>query len=290
MRKIIILFIFILFFLNREIILMSGIEAINMWANTLFPLLFPTFIISDLLLASGIVNIITKLLGGIYAKLFKLNRCGIYIFLISLISGTPTNAKNLKSLRDNNYITDDEVTKILSTCIFFNPLLIIRLTNIKILLIMWTSNIITGIVLNWKNKTPNSKSININYPFNLNKSIENNINILLNILGTITVFLLLANLLPIKSPFFKVIFSGFLEVTTGLNKTNLFFKTSGIYEYLILVILSFGGISIFYQIKSILKDTNLNIKYFFLSRLLCTTIAIFICFLTQIITTFTYTL
>jgi len=72
MRKLLIIILFLLFVSNRTSILASGIEAINIWTNTIFPLLFPTFILSDLLIASGIVNTITKYLGKIYSKIFKL--------------------------------------------------------------------------------------------------------------------------------------------------------------------------------------------------------------------------
>lgn len=277
MRKLLIIILFLLFILNRTIILTSGIEAINIWTNTIFPLLFPTFILSDLLISSGIVNTITKLFGKIYSKIFKLTPYGMYIFLISLIAGTPTNAKNLKILKDMNYINEEELTRILCTCIFFNPLLIISMSSVKILIILWISNILTGIIMNKNNHHRNINIKPISSSFNLSSSIENNINILLNILGTITIFLMLANIMPIKNTFLKILISGIFEVTNGLNKINLFFKCHLLYDYFILFILSFGGLSIFIQIKSILKDTSLNIKYFFLSRLLCANISFIIC-------------
>lgn len=278
MRKLLVILLFLLFIFNRQMVLLSGIEAINIWTNTIFPLLFPTFILSDLLIASGLVNTITKFVGKIYSKLFKLTPYGMYIFLISLIAGTPTNAKNLKILRDNNYITDRELTQILSTCIFFNPFLIISMTSIKILLILWISNILAGIIMNRNNDYVKSDTHkNIITSFNLGVSVESNINTLLNILGTITVFLMLANVISIDIPFIKVLISGILEVTNGLNKINLFYKSHFLYNYLVLFILSFGGLSIFIQIKSILKDTSLNIKYFFISRLITTNIAYAIC-------------
>lgn len=282
MRKLLILMLFLLFLFNRETVLLSGIEAINIWTNTIFPLLFPTFILSDLLISSGLVNSITKLLGKIYTKLFKLPAYGMYIFLISLISGTPTNAKNLKILRDNQYISEKDVTKILSTCIFFNPLLIISVTNIKVLIILWISNIIVGIIMNIRNKIEYTPIKSIEVSFNLGTSIENNINLLLNILGTITVFLMLSSFITVKIPLIKVMIAGFLEVTNGLNKLNLFFKSSVLFEYIALLILSFGGLSIFIQIKSILKDTSINIKYFLCSRLLCANISLVILYICSI--------
>lgn len=282
MRKLLIILLFLLFIFNREEIILSGIDAINIWSNTIFPLLFPTFIISDLLISSGIINIITKYLGGLYSKIFKLSPYGMYIFLISLISGTPTNAKNLKLLYDEGYINIDDITYILSTCVFFNPLLIISMVNLKVLIILWVANILTGIIMNRKRKVIKKDIKEIRNDFNLGKSIENNINILLNILGTITIFLMLSSIIKVNNPLFKVIISGLLEVTNGLNKINLFFKGHILYEYLALIILSFGGLSIFIQIKSILKDTSLNTKYFLISRLLCAYISLNICYICSI--------
>lgn len=276
MRKLLIIILFLLFVFNRSSILASGVEAITIWSNTIFPLLFPTFILSDLLISSGIVNVITKWGGKLYSKIFNLSPYGMYVFLISLIAGTPTNAKNLKNLRDMECISDDELTRILSMCIFFNPLLIINMSNIKILLILWFSNALTGFIMNRNNSYKDRCVKPIKSHFNLSSSIENNINVLLNILGTITIFLMLANILPINNIFIKVLVSGLLEVTNGLNKINLFFKGYLLYDYLILLILSFGGLSIFIQIKSILKDTSLNIKYFFMSRLFCANISFII--------------
>lgn len=40
MRKLLILMLFLLFIFNRETVLLSGIEAINIWTNTIFPFYF----------------------------------------------------------------------------------------------------------------------------------------------------------------------------------------------------------------------------------------------------------
>lgn len=280
MRKITIILLFILFILNKDNVAITSISAINLWSQKIFPILFPTFIISDALISSGIINDITKTLGKFFSKIFNVSEYGLYIFLISLLAGTPTNAKNLKILYDNDYISEYDITKILSFCIFFNPLLIIQLTGIKILFIMWIANIITGIflrnVLNY-DKLPFKKT---NITFNLSESIEKNINLLLMILGTILTYMVITNILPITNPYIKVFIGGIFEVTNGLNNTSFLFKNSLSIEILAIIFISFGGISIHTQIKSILKDTKINYIYFFLSRLITAIIGIIICWCT----------
>lgn len=280
MRKITIILLFILFILNKDNVAITSISAINLWSQKIFPILFPTFIISDALISSGIINDITKTLGKFFSKIFNVSEYGLYIFLISLLAGTPTNAKNLKILYDNDYISEYDITKILSFCIFFNPLLIIQLTGIKILFIMWIANIITGIflrnVLNY-DKLPFKKT---NITFNLSESIEKNINLLLMILGTILTYMVITNILPITNPYIKVFIGGIFEVTNGLNNTSFLFKNSLSIEILAIIFISFGGISIHTQIKSILKDTKINYIYFFLSRLITAIVGIIICWCT----------
>lgn len=278
MRKITILFIFILFIVSKDNVTLSAVEALNVWSKNIFPVLFPTFIISDLLLSTGVINYLTKFGGNIFSKIFNTSKYGIYIFFISLISGTPTNAKNLKMLYDDGYVNEIDIVKILSFSYFFNPFFIISFTNLKVLIILWISNIITGIIL--RKVLPNTnKTIfkPVNFKFNLNISIQNNINILLSILGTMTVFFVLSSIIPLRNLLIKTLFSGLLEVTSGLHRVNTYFFGN---EYLFIIIISLGGLSILSQIKSILKDTHINYNYLLFSRIISMIIGLIICFLT----------
>ncbi len=284
MRKILIFIFFILFIMNREVVLLSGLEALQIWSKSLFPLLFSTFIMSDLLLFSGIGTLIIRWFGNLYQKIFHLHPAGVYIFFLSLIAGTPTNAKNIYNLYTSHTIEKEEMIPILSMCIFFNPLFILTVSNLRILLILVAANFLTGIFLRRKDYVFHNHIPEIHYPFSLNQSIETNIHILLNVLGTVTFFLTLSNLLPIQNIFFKTLFSGILEVTTGINKINLFYKATSFYEYFVLLLCSFGGLSILTQIKSIFKDTSVSYRHFYKSRLICACIAIVICFITHTIT------
>lgn len=270
MRKIIIFIISILFFVNRDKVILSGITALNIWSNTLFPLLFSTFVLNDLIISTNIASIIIKLFGPIYQHLFGLPKEGAYIFIMSMISGTPSNAKNIQELgidKDANI-----ATRIICSCYFFNPLFIITYTNIKVLIAIYVGNIISSILMNFHRKNIINKPLILNKKFDLSRSIERNISILLNILGTITIFLILSSIIPIKDIYLKTLLSGILELTTGLNLLSSLTGTLLLKNIILSIILSFGGLSILYQIKSILKDTSLDYKYFIKNRILCSII------------------
>ena len=271
MNKIGIIIISILFFVNRNKVLLAGIRAIDVWSKTLFPLLFPTFILNDLIISSGIMDMISKILGRIYEMIFHQPKEGVNIFLLSMISGTPSNAKNIKNLLDNGYIKESDATKLLFNSYFFNPFFIIAFTSIKVLIIMYVSNIIASIIL--RDKHMDNHDINtIRHPkFNLSLSITNNIDILLNILGTITIFFVISSLIPINNVFIKTLISGILELTSGLSLLSVI-KIPILYKLLISIIISFGGLSIFFQVKSILKDTFIDINYMLKNRFLCSVI------------------
>ena len=268
MKKLLIIMMFILFIFNRDNVILTGLNAFNIWSKNLFPIIFPSLMISDLILSTNIIYYLLKHLEKIFNKIFKTNSYFIYIFIISLIAGTPTN---IKSIYNNNQLTNDETNKILASVILFNPLFVIKYCSLKIYIIIAISNIII-LFINRNNYSKYNNSYITNTSFNLNNSVETNIKILLNILGILTIFMCLNSIIPTNNIYITTLIGGLLEVTNGINKVNYFINDLFLKDILYLLFLSFGGISIFFQIKSILKDTSINYKYYFYNRFL-----VFIC-------------
>lgn len=268
MKEFGILILFLLFIIHNNDIIYGSLYALNIWSNKLFPILFPTFIICDLILSTNLINIITKKFGNIFSKIFNTSPYGLYIFLISLLTGTPSNAKNIKYLYDNNLIDCTDISRLLTMTYFFNPFFILKYTNIKILLIFWISNIITALLFRNYFSMKSYKIISVKYNYNFNDSISNNLNILFNILGVLSIIMAFIYALPINNIYLKVLLSGLLEITTGLEFNKLYINSS----YFILLFLNLGGLSILLQIKSILKDTLLDYKYLLFYKLVCITI------------------
>ena len=279
MKKLLTLLLFILFIVNKNAIVLAASEALNIWSKSLFPVLFPTLILSDILLASGLISKIPKFFYDVYSKIFKTSPYGLFVFLVSVFGATPTNAKILKDLYDSKLIDKNSLTKILSQTIFFNPILILTFSNLKVLIIMWVANILTSFILRDALVSENPLKASYNFEFNLNKSIEKNMKTILNILGTLTVFLSLSNIVPIRNPIMKTFISGILEITSGFTRIKLY-TVSPINDILMLTFTSLASFSIIMQIKSILKETKFDSKYFYTSRILTLFISLLIYLIT----------
>lgn len=278
MKKLLTFILFICFIINKNAIIYSASEALNIWSKSLFPVLYPTLILSDVLLASGIINKIPKILYNIYSRIFKTSPYGLFVFLVSVFAATPTNAKILKDLYDNKLIDKNSLSKILSQTIFFNPILILTFSNLKVLIIMWVSNILTSFILRNKLVSNDTTLKDINFKFNINESIEKNMKTILNILGTLTLFLSLSSIIPIKNQILKTFISGILEITSGFSRIKLYL-TSPLNDLMMLIFVSLASFSIIMQIKSILKETKFDSKYFYASRFITLILSLFIYFI-----------
>lgn len=279
MKKLLTLLLFVLFIVNKNAIVLAAADALSIWSKNLFPVLFPTLILSDILLASGLIDKIPKFFYDVYSKIFKTSPYGLFVFIVSVFGATPTNTKILKDLYDSKLIDKNSLTKILSQTIFFNPILILTFSNLKVLIIMWVSNVLTSFILRDALVSENPLKASYNFEFNLNKSIEKNMKTILNILGTLTVFLSLSNIVPIKNPILKTFISGILEITSGFTRIKLY-TVSPINDILMLTFTSLASFSIIMQIKSILKETKFDSKYFYTSRILTLFISLLIYLIT----------
>ena len=281
LTKILVIIFFVLILIKKDIMYITIYKTTLIWFKNIVPNLLPMFIISSLIINSNLINNICTILGKPFEYIFNINKYGAYVYLLSLISGSPSNAKYIKDLRINNLITKDEQDKLLTFTMNYNPLLIISLLSFylpenisyKILLIIILSNFLTGIIMRNKKKLSSNNIIKINKT-NLSIIIKDTLDTLLMILGTLIFYNLLINLLTINIPILKNLLNGGLEITTALTNLKNIDISLNIKIFLTLIYLSFGGLSIHTQIKSILPDTNY--KLLIKSRLICITISLFL--------------
>ena len=286
----------ILLFIVFEILTSSGsiMETIGfsfgVWKNNIFPSLFPFFILSEILINYGFIELVGELFKPIMNKFFKLKGVSAFVFIMSLVSGFPSNAKYVKELYQKKLINEYEASKILTFTHFSNPLFILgtisilflnnKEIGILILSCHYLGNIIVGLLFrNYyiSNKESQSfslkkaiinmhnKRISNNKSFGniLSNAIINGINTLLLVFGVVTVFLIITTIIDnnISLPqYYQSILNGILEMTQGLKYVSLLDIPLKIKGTLSVLFISFGGISVHMQILSILSDTK--IKYF----------------------------
>lgn len=294
---------------SSEQILNSVKFSLSIWANNIFPSLFPFFVLSELLINYGFIEFVGELLKPIMIKLFKADSKTAFIFIMSILSGFPSNAKYTRELYKKNIIDKKQATKILTFTHFSNPLFILGtlsimfLNNLEagllILLTHYLTNILIGIIFRNYYST-NEKLTNISLKKALDKmhsqrinnsqsfgtiltsSLLNTINTLLLILGVVTTFLILTTIIDNNinlNNYNQSILNGFVEMTQGLKYISILNIPLKFKATLSTMILSFGGLSVHMQIIGILSDTDIEYFPFLTARILHSAIASILVFL-----------
>ena len=259
--------------------------SLNIWITSLLPALFPFFIVSDILINYDVIKYFPKVIRNSIKYLFNVSDNGLVIILLSMLSGFPSNARNIKNMYLDKKITKEEGEHLLYFTHFSNPMfilgtipLILKSNKISkyILISHYLANIILGICLRKYNRVNDSNTSNYkedkhNFGLVLTTSIRKSLDSVLGILGTLTVFLIISTLLI---NFFNLdntsslLIKSILELTSGLKELGSYNLLD---KYLLIIsscILSFGGLSVHMQVINELIDTDISYKNYFIGRIL----------------------
>ncbi len=259
--------------------------SLNIWITSLLPALFPFFIVSDILINYDVIKYFPKVIRNSIKYLFNVSDNGLVIILLSMLSGFPSNARNIKNMYLDKKITKEEGEHLLYFTHFSNPMfilgtipLILNSNKISkyILISHYLANIILGICLRKYNRVNDSNTSNYkedkhNFGLVLTTSIRKSLDSVLSILGTLTVFLIISTLLI---NFFNLdntsslLIKSILELTSGLKELGSYNLLN---KHLLIIsscILSFGGLSVHMQVINELVDTDISYKNYFIGRIL----------------------
>lgn len=264
---------FYLLFNSKEVI-SSFNKTLNICIYTLMPTMFASILFSQILIKLEFEKYIPKFIINFFSELFNISKKEVIIFILSIISGYPNNAKMLSC--NNN------LNKIIQYTSFVNPIFLIctvgniYLKNIKLTIIIFISHILSNIIIaiflrknnnNELDTTDDNKSLNFfNIYYSSLRSVINSLSIIFsNILFFSILLSLLYNILPFSNIINNLIL-GLFEFSNGIyliSMSNLSIFLKGLF---ILIIISFGSFSIHMQMISI----NDKIKYtkFLLYRIL----------------------
>ena len=277
---------FVILILFNSVEIMESIRlSFSICINNLFPSLIPFMLISNILINYNFIDDISEIFGSAMNKFFNVSKTCSFAFIMSIISGTPSNSKYLKDLLNNKVISIEDCKKCLNFCHFTNPIFVLGtigytfLNDKKLGLIILISHYISSILIGFANgkyknelieKNLNSMKNKKSFISILNDSISNVISTLLLILGIITTCLILTcilNKILFLNENIKFLY-GLVELTQGLkylslSNLNIFLKAM-IASFLI----SFGGFCIHIQVFSILDNKKIRYIPYLLSRLI----------------------
>ena len=272
----------ILVLLNKNLVSDSILSSLYIWYNTLVPSMFPMIILSDILITYN-TNILPNIIIKYISKIFNISNNAVLIFILSLISGFPTNAIIIKKSIDTNNITKEEGNHLLLFCNFASPLFILQTVgvfylknttlSIIILISHILSNIIIGIIYRNNNHPKNNYIIETNKSQNfgdvLSSSIYKSVNSLLLIAGTVTLFLILTTLITHifnLNTYLSLFIRSLLEMTMALSYLSNLNINDILKVVLSSIIITFSGLSIHLQVISSFED--IKYKYYLKGRIL----------------------
>ena len=291
------LFVLFLILTSSQSVIDSIMLSFSIWKNNVFPTLFPFFVLSEILINYGFVELTSELFKP-FMRLFKLKGACAFGFVMSLISGFPSSAKYVRELFIAGNINCIEASKLLIFTHFSNPLFVLGtisvlfLKNKKVgLLILAThyiGNIFVGLIFrNFGNCDCDKEKISLKQALiNMHKkrisnnksfgsilfsAVSNAIDTLLLVFGIISIFLIITTLINNcvdLSSYHQSVLSGIVEMTQGLKSISILDIPLKIKGTLSVFFTSFGGVCVHMQIISILSDTDIQYLPFFIARII----------------------
>lgn len=298
--------IFLLFFafcfiLNSSKYINVVLEGILLYSVKVLPALFPFFFITKILGSFDFIISITNRFQKLSKVLYNTPAISCYIFFMSIISGYPMGAKLTTDFYEYGLITKTEAQRILGFCSTSGPLFVIGSVGIGFFssqsfgVFLFISHILASILNGFiyrnygkkykkdndliNNKIDNTIKTNT---LSLEDVMYSSIKSILIVGGYIVIFYTLIQIildLKLLSPIISLlktfglnnfeatgVISGIIEVTKGLsilsqtqNLRLAFIISSGL--------ISFSGLSIFFQSFAFLDKIKLSKKIFFIQKI-----------------------
>lgn len=279
----------VLIILNPTKYLSSVSNGLNLFIISVFPSLFPFFVISSLLTNLGFFDKISKKTEKLTAKIFNVPSQAGYIFIMSILCGYPVGAKLISDYYSKNLIDEYDAKKILPLASSSGPIFIVGTVGAGLFneptigLIILISHIISIIItaLIFRGKKRNFLKKHAIYAKKVDNILNNSINSaifsILTVGAYITIFYLFIDvlfdssiLLFISKTISKIfnidlnisssIASGLVEMTRGIKDLSILDCNNIIKIVISSFLISFGGLSIILQSMAFLNLCKIKMR------------------------------
>lgn len=286
-------------------------KGLLLWFNTLLPTLLPFMILSNLIVRMRLTVPLSRILYPLFHRVFRVSKNGCYPVLIGFLSGIPVGAKTTADLVERGEIPEEEGQYLLGLCNNASPMFIMSYISLSqlnkpdirfaLLFILYSSALLSASLWKalrkgrrgkaFKNLSAQSMaeagSAGSRFDFkSLDKSIMDAFDIITRVGGYVILFSIAAQIISDSGTVgpAKLILLGFLEITTGIHKISTSALPMDMKIALITMITAFGGLSGLAQTNSVISNTRLSIRTYFMQKVLHMAIAflmalIYVCFI-----------
>lgn len=255
-------------------------SALSLCGGVIIPSVFPFMIISDLLYSYLNFSSL-KVIGDAFERVFKINRAGLYPFVLGALCGFPLGVKCAAELYRENMLSRDEAERIIGFCNNTGPAFLVSgiglglrgsvSEGVLLYTAMSLSAIAVGFLFGIGGSYTNGVRRDIGRKsFSLTASIKNAGIGTLNVCSYLTFFAcivgLMRNVLGENLVYLSAL--PFLEVGSAasiLSKTKLLEDIHSL--TLTAFAIGFSGLSVHLQALSFISDTDIRVRKYFLMKL-----------------------
>ncbi|MFT8390761.1 MAG: sporulation integral membrane protein YlbJ [Sporolactobacillus sp.] len=153
-----------------DIAVQASFRGLEIWWKSVFPALFPFFVLSELMIGFGVVKFAGALLEPIMRPLFRVPGIGGFVLMMGMISGFPAGARMTARLYQEKKLSKIEAERLSSFTNFSNPLFLFSVTavgffgqialGIVFAIAHYLSNLGVGLVMRYYKSEPPVQAIN----------------------------------------------------------------------------------------------------------------------------------
>jgi sporulation integral membrane protein YlbJ len=298
------LFFMLLLILTPGPALAGARNGLTICGNTVIPSLFPFLVLSGFIIKSGLADRIGRLLEPATRHIFRLPGSAATALILGAVGGYPVGANAVSQLCKSGSLSKRDGERLLCFCINSSPAFIIGAVgagllgsaNAGIILCVahLTASLAIGLVMRvgapkktvYLPTVPQRRKADEGLTSAFVASVTGSIGSILTIAAFVVLFSSLNALLssigftsflaglagrllptPISDPsFYSRVVTGILEVTNGCAAAAG--STGMVSLILIAVMLGWSGLSVQFQVISMVKDSGISTRPFILTRLL----------------------
>ncbi len=121
-----IVILFVIMLVSPKAVFTGASEGLLLWFQIILPTLFPFLLITNLLMTTGNMHLISSAFGTILTRIFHVSQNGSFAVVTGFLCGYPMGAKTAADLAVSGYISKKEGQYLLSFCNNSSPVFILN--------------------------------------------------------------------------------------------------------------------------------------------------------------------
>lgn len=256
--------------------------GIELCIRTLIPSLFPFLVFSRWAIRTELPSRLAVLMGGAMGPLFSQPAGSAICLILGAIGGYPVGAQTVALSYEAGTVSRDQAERLLGFCCnagpaFFFGVVGAGMGGFRVALTLYVIHLLSAAIVGFLAKPKGSKFLSRQSALPRQSPRQGELlGPAISVMGKLCAYVVLFSIVlaltekhlsSLMPPLFLTVLSGLLEVTTGCLRLREI-DSLGWQYCLASGFLSFGGLCVMLQIRSVLADTGLTGRHYIFGKLL----------------------